>query len=163
MLYWYVSLYSFIHAATCDNNHLKDHAFHHQTPSDNQQCSIFTVGFHEGLRSMESSRLHVMVLLSNTTQLYHDIEQIVLTMLSHNLKVRYIVQDRPEELQTPGIWSPEAHMLLYCKTWYLVINPADCGAAQKHTCSLKTDCMANVCTYVCMYSAHARTGTSVLL
>lgn len=65
---------------------------------------------------MESSRLHVMVLLSNITQLCHKVLQIALTMLSHNLKVDYIVEDRLEELQTPGICSPEAHMLLYCKT-----------------------------------------------
>lgn len=65
---------------------------------------------------MESSRLHVMVLLRNITQLCHKVVQITLTTLSHNLKVDYTVEDRLEELQTPGVGSPEPHMLLYCKT-----------------------------------------------
>lgn len=91
---------------------------------------------------MESSILHVRVLLSNITQLYRKVPQMALTMLSLNLKVGYIVQDRHEELQTAGTCSPEAHTLLYRKTRYLFINPADCSAAHKDVCSLKTACMA---------------------
>lgn len=74
---------------------------------------VFTqVGIHEGVWSMQSSRLHVMILLRNTSQLCHRVLQIALTMLSHNLKVDYIIEDRLEELQTPGICSPEPHTLL---------------------------------------------------
>ena len=79
---------------------------------------------------MESSRLHVMFLLGNITQPCHKLLQIALTMLSHNLKVDYIIEDRLEELQPPAMCSPEPHTLLYCKMRYLFINPADWNTAQ---------------------------------
>lgn len=56
-----------------------------------------------------------MVLLRNITQPWHKVLQIALTMLSHNLKVDYIIEDRPEKLQTVAIRSPEPCMLRYCK------------------------------------------------
>lgn len=92
--------------------------------------TVYTVGIHESLWSVERSRLHVMVLLRNITQPCHKALRIALTMLSHNLKVDYIIEDRLEKLQTPAICSPEPHMLLYCKMRYLFINPADCRGAQ---------------------------------
>lgn len=106
---------------------LSDTLRHHASP---QLYSIYTEGIHEGLWSMERSRLHVMVLLRNITQPCHSVLQIALTMLSHNLKVDYIIEDRFEELQTVAICSPEPHMLLYCKMRYLFINPADWSTAQ---------------------------------
>lgn len=116
---------------------LKDHRFLNKIPSDTlhhhaftQQFGVYTVGIHEGPRSLESSRLHVMVLLRNITQPCHKVLQIALTILSHNLKVNYIIEDRLEELQTLAIHSPEPHTLLYCKTRYLFINPADWNIAQ---------------------------------
>lgn len=95
-----------------------------------QRWSVYTEGIHEGLRTMESSQLHVMVLLGNITQPYHKVLQIALTMLSRNLKVDYIIGDRLEELQPPAICSPEPHTLRYCKMRYLFINPPDWSAAQ---------------------------------
>lgn len=71
-----------------------------------------------------------MVLLRNITQPWHKVLQIALTMLSHNLKVDYIIEDRPEKLQTVAIRSPEPCMLRYYKMWYLFINPADWSTAQ---------------------------------
>lgn len=71
-----------------------------------------------------------MVLLRNITQPYHKVLQIALTMISHNLKVDYIIEDRLEELQPPAIGSQEPHTLLYCKMRYLFINPGDWSAAQ---------------------------------
>lgn len=107
---------------------LRSEILHHHASS--QQYSIYTVGTHEGLGSVESSRLHVMLLLRNITQPCHTVLQIASTMLSHNLKVDYIIEDRLEKLQTPAICSLEPHTLLYCKMRYRFINPTDWSAAQ---------------------------------
>lgn len=86
-----------------------------------QQYSISTEGTHEGLRSVESGRVHVMVMLRNITQPCHNVLQIALTMLSHNLKVDYIIEDRPEELQSFVPWSPTCCITVTCDTSSLIL------------------------------------------
>lgn len=106
-----------------------------------------------------------MVLLRNITQPYHKALQIALTMLSRNLKVDYIIEDRLERLQSPGIRPPGAPTCCFtvkCDTSSLILligaQPSRIHAVLELNAWLKIVC---VCMCVCGGVAHLYTHTSV--